>query len=207
MVIDSFHPTNMFLFFQRGVGPISVGIAWTTARWGEVFNGRWKDLPSHVGIGFCDGKRNFCFESHAHTDGWHGPFTRSDLASWLISKEDRRMWMCKITGHHVTPELMRDKYTKSLRAVGMWAYDKPGLFRSWLWHRTRIPIPSSSHKAWCSEAVSRILADDIQLRAAAGVKRHEYLTPASIFRSYKQWTTSPMREVLGDRDDTLRTTG
>lgn len=195
MVTEDFQPDRMFLFFQRGVGPVSVGIAWVTATWGEVFSGRWKDLPSHCGIGFSDGESMACFEAHAHTDGWHGPFCEAELMGWLNAKEGRRMWIADIEGPHVTPGMVQAKYVKACTTVGLWPYDKPGILRSWLYLRFRLPIPSTGHKVWCSEAVSRILAEDIQLRAAAGVKRHEYLTPANEFRTYKKWTTASLTEL------------
>ena len=158
----------MYIFWNRGVGDCANLIANVTRP------GAWPSskTPAHVGLLDRNGEG---WHAHAKDGGWVRT-SLIDLLTWQNNHDGRQSWYVDLGEKH--SEKWRDACD---RQVGLWDYHVWQLGRLWMWRRLKIPPKRDSSRVVCSEAVSRILFDDVDLPAMIGlpVYRHDRVTPAN----------------------------
>ena len=172
--------TNVKFFFTRGSGFISNMIARSCSPISKTFSKKHThNVPSHVGLLFETTDGPVVFEAHLkYRPGWQGPKPWQILVNRGAEEEEtRRLWT-------VNPELSvnsaQDIWEMCHSQLGLWDYHPGQLGLIYLWRRFKIPIPQSSAKVVCSEAVGRASYPHINLLKIVGVKSFDLLTPANI---------------------------
>ena len=166
------------MFFSRGSGLTSGAIAYASAPLRATLGGKLRDVPSHGGIKFNfvgDDASPVAAEAHAATD-WH-LLPWSAIAAKRAQDPRRRLWLVPLEFEY---KELADLWFRANHQLGLWDYSVRQLFNLYLWRRG-FKRPAKTAKIDCTEAVSRLVFPDKDLRCIAGVDRHDCVTPANLF--------------------------
>ena len=142
----------------------------------RVGDGPW----GHMGIGFNLSNGMQIYYEALFAQGFVGPISISELHNFIIEKPKRK-YAIEYTDLNESQSRQKLKACEEMRGTA--GYAELQLLAMAMSERYHIPVPRSPRRVVCSEAVSRILSPEIELRDSRRT-RHDMVNPSSAWRRW-----------------------